>query len=122
MRRSIESTTPRSVPGWNTTSDDYLEHISTMVRTLSVNPNVSQYPTLYGGFRNGPASNEVRNGALPSQYQKDLPQQKVEAVSERDRKKNEGRGGSTALQADADGLAQQRQVKLHLSKWKTFRQ
>lgn len=121
LSHQIDSS-PSSIPGWNTTSDDYLEHISRMSRTLSVNPDISQYPNVYRAFKNEPASNEVQNGALLGQYQNDLPRQKVEAVSERDRKKNEGRGGSAELEANADGSAGQKPAKLQLSKWKTFRQ
>lgn len=116
MRRSSEKT-PRNVPGWSTTSDDYLEHISRMVRTLSVSPNVPQYPNVSRAFKN-----EVRNRAPLDQYQNDLPQQKVEAASEQDNKKTEARGGSAGVEAADDGLVEQKQGKFQLNKWKTFKQ
>lgn len=115
MRRSSENT-PRNIPGWNTTSDDYLQHISRMVKTLSVNPDVPQYPSVSRAFKNEPVFNEVRNGAPLGQYQNNLPHQKVEAVSEQDNKKNEARGGSAEVEAD-----EQKQGKFQLSKWKTFK-
>ncbi|KAL3716812.1 hypothetical protein ACJRO7_008396 [Eucalyptus globulus] len=118
MRRSLENSS-RSIPGWNTTSDDYLEHISRIVKTLSVNPDIPQYPNVYGAFKNEPASNEVRNRAPLGQYQNNLPRQQVEPVSERDRKKNEGRGGSAELEADADVSIWQKPTRLQLGKLKT---
>ncbi|KAF8005898.1 hypothetical protein BT93_K0243 [Corymbia citriodora subsp. variegata] len=102
----------------NTTSDDYLEHISRMAKTLSINPNVPQYPNVYRAFKNEPAFNQVRKGPLLGQYQNDLPQQKVEVVSERDYKKSEACGRLADFEADGDGFAKQKKGKFRLSKWK----
>ncbi|KAI6675409.1 hypothetical protein NL676_003315 [Syzygium grande] len=122
-----------------------------MAKTLSIKPDVPQYPNVYRAFKNAPVFNEVRNGAQLGQYQKDLPQQKVEAVSvpvfyevrnrallsqyqndlpqqkvgavsEWDYKKNEAHGRFAEFEADGDGFVQQEKGKFHLSKWKIYKE
>lgn len=117
-----------------TSGGDYHEHLSKMMRTPSILPDVPHYPNVHKAFNRSKVAgsdqgdienaNDVKQPKSPKSHShnktsKHSPQfqEKVEVIE--DKEKAEVPGES--VDSKADGFIQQRHQKFELCKWATFK-
>lgn len=116
--------------GWNTTSQDYHAHVSSMERSPSVVADFPRYPNFHKIFNNNyedktpPRINQQQHHA-PQAHKKvrfveqDKTTQVVKAAD--DNNKNGKNVSGDCIDAKADGFIKQKHQKFELAKWETFK-
>ncbi|KAF5743727.1 hypothetical protein HS088_TW08G00314 [Tripterygium wilfordii] len=110
--------------GWDTTSDDYLAHISRIERMPSVITDVPQYPNVHKVFNNKLTYEEEppRKEHSPKDHKKKV--QVIETIEEVSNPKGQDHEEifmEETVNSGADGYIQQKHKGFELCKWKTFK-
>ncbi|XP_048136430.1 uncharacterized protein LOC125315454 isoform X1 [Rhodamnia argentea] len=116
--------------GWDTTSQDYHEHLSRVAKMPSIHPNVPQYPNVHSAFHNKVASeeeNESHHNHHQHNHNRRSPQfqEKVEVMEFKEERFEHNRGKDTdvfeeVVDVKADDFIQQKHRRFELCKWNTF--
>ncbi|KAL3512736.1 hypothetical protein ACH5RR_025453, partial [Cinchona calisaya] len=124
-------TNPRC--GWNTTSLEYVEHVTGMQRMPSVTTDVPDFPNVHSALQNNVIYEEECDD--PHQqvnhhnlmHQAPVPQKKVQ-FTEHEKSTEVVKDGKTDqvhvekdINMEADGFIQQKHRKFELYKWATFK-
>lgn len=117
--------------GWDTTSEEYHEHLSRIARLPSIHPNVPQYPNVHTAFNN----RVTRDEEIESHHHHQLHNhnhrsphfvEKVEVIEFKEERLEHNRDGDfevfeEAVDVKADGFIAQKHQGFGLCKWNTFK-
>ncbi|KAF8037059.1 hypothetical protein BT93_B0086 [Corymbia citriodora subsp. variegata] len=115
--------------GWDTTSQDYHEHVSRIARMPSIHPNVPQYPNVYPAFNNrvtceGERESHHNHHQHNPQHRSPHFQEKVEVIEFQEErvgrnKVDEVETVEEVVDVRSDGFIEQKHRGFGLCKWNT---
>ncbi|KAL9669955.1 hypothetical protein QQ045_007505 [Rhodiola kirilowii] len=110
--------------GWNKISREYNNHLTQMMRTTSVLPDVPRYPGVHNIFKKKAVTSSKDQSSLPKAAKKKvhIAEQENTIICN-----NSGNSGTfdeiteESIDADADSFIQQKHAGFELCKWTTFK-